>query len=157
MILGKGFTLIEVLVAMLVLAVGLLSLSALQVQSLKYNQTAYNRNQAINLAYDLADRMRSNGSANASYITSHLAVLAATCGVGVTSCTHCTDVTHRCSPNQLALKDLYEWNNLLIGQLPRGPGTITLNGLVYTITVSWDDTQSGVLNNQNTAFAMSFQ
>ncbi|MCX7101946.1 MAG: type IV pilus modification protein PilV, partial [Methylobacter sp.] len=55
-----GFTLIEVLIAMLVLAVGLLGLAGLQATSLKSNQSAYNRSQATQLAYDLADRMRAN-------------------------------------------------------------------------------------------------
>jgi len=55
-----GFTLIEVLVAVVVLAGGLLGLAALQVTSLSSNQTAYNRSQATQLAYDIADRMRTH-------------------------------------------------------------------------------------------------
>ncbi len=57
---NTGFTLIEVLIAMLVLAVGLLGLAGLQATSLRNNQSAYNRSQATQLAYDLADRMRAN-------------------------------------------------------------------------------------------------
>ncbi len=56
----KGFTLIEVLVALLVMSIGLLGLAALQATSLKTNHGAYNRGQAIFLAYDIMDRMRAN-------------------------------------------------------------------------------------------------
>ena len=82
-----GFTLIEVLVALVVLAVGLLGLAALQVMSLKYNQTAYNRNQATVIANDLADRMRANASVTGNYLTTTLAETAASCKSGSTPCT----------------------------------------------------------------------
>ena len=64
---NTGFTLIEVLIAMLVLAVGLLGLAGLQATSLKNNQSAYNRSQATQLAYDMADRMRANVAGVATY------------------------------------------------------------------------------------------
>lgn len=57
---NKGFTLIEVMVALLVLSIGLLGLAALQATSLKTNHGAYTRGQAIFLAYDIMDRMRAN-------------------------------------------------------------------------------------------------
>jgi len=56
----KGFTLIEVLVSMIVLAIGLLGLAGLQMSSLRNNLSAYHRSQATQLAYDMADRMRTN-------------------------------------------------------------------------------------------------
>lgn len=55
-----GFTLIEVLVALLVLSIGLLGLAALQTVSLKFNADSYTRTQATILAYDIVDRMRAN-------------------------------------------------------------------------------------------------
>ena len=59
---NTGFTLIEVLIAMIILAVGLLGLAGLQATSLRNNQSAYNRSVATQLAYDIADRMRANYS-----------------------------------------------------------------------------------------------
>src|SRR5664280_455779 len=76
---NSGFTLLEVLIAMLVLAVGLLGLAGLQATSLRNNQSAYNRSQATQLAYDLADRMRNNASVSANYLTTFMAPTAATC------------------------------------------------------------------------------
>ena len=66
---NAGFTLIEVLIAMLVLAVSLLGLAGLQATSLRNNQSAYNRSQATQLAYDLADRMRANAAGISTYTT----------------------------------------------------------------------------------------
>src|SRR5574343_439121 len=70
-----GFTLIEVLIAMLVLAIGLLGLATLQTYSLRSNLSAYTRGQATQLLYDMSDRMRANSSlANAttsSYVISN--------------------------------------------------------------------------------------
>lgn len=56
----RGFTLVEVLVALIVLAIGLLGLAQLQARGLKFNQDAYVRSQATTLAYEIIDRMRSN-------------------------------------------------------------------------------------------------
>src|SRR5690625_3848715 len=59
----KGMTLIEVLVAVLVLSVGLLGLAALQGISLQSNQNAYNRTQAVSFVYEAVDFARANRSA----------------------------------------------------------------------------------------------
>ena len=55
-----GFSLIEVLVALVILALGLLGFALLQTLNLRYTQSANYRTQATNLAYDLLDQMRSN-------------------------------------------------------------------------------------------------
>jgi len=54
----QGSSLIEVLVAVVIISVGLLSVAALQTMALKSNQGSYYRSQATFLAYDLADRIR---------------------------------------------------------------------------------------------------
>jgi type IV pilus assembly protein PilV len=56
----NGMTLIEALVALLVLSIGLLGVAALQVSSLRNNHNAHLRSQATALAYDYIDRMRAN-------------------------------------------------------------------------------------------------
>ena len=57
---NMGFILIEVLIAMLMLAVGLIGLAGLQAISLRNIQRAYNRSQATQFAYVSADRMHAN-------------------------------------------------------------------------------------------------
>lgn len=59
----SGVTLIEVMVAVLVFAIGLLGVAALQGLSLQGGQSAYYRTQATNLAYEIADFARANRSA----------------------------------------------------------------------------------------------
>ncbi|MFD0739462.1 type IV pilus modification protein PilV [Lysobacter koreensis] len=62
-----GFTLIEVLIAILVMAVGLLGFAMMQTMSLRFAQAANQRTQATNLAYDLLDQMRANRLVAAQY------------------------------------------------------------------------------------------
>ena len=56
----SGFTLLEVLVALVILSIGLLGLAGLQAASLRYNHSSYLRSQATLIAYDIVDRMRAN-------------------------------------------------------------------------------------------------
>lgn len=78
---SKGFTLIEVLVAVLVLSIGLLGIAGLQTRSLQFNGDAYYRTQAQLLATDLAERMRANWQASSTglYFADFSAVKASDC------------------------------------------------------------------------------
>lgn len=149
---STGFTLVEVLVSTLILAIGLLGLAALQASNLRNNQNAYNRSQATQLAYDIADRMRANRSAVGSYLADPTA---ATCSTNNSPCTACATTVNTCTPAQLATRDLYDWNIALTSTLPMGIGSISLSGSIYTITVSWDENRSGT--NDDAGFTMSFQ
>jgi len=64
----RGVTLIEILITLLVLAVGLLGLAALQGLSLQTGQVAYQRSQAVNIAYEVADFARANRSRSEGWI-----------------------------------------------------------------------------------------
>jgi type IV pilus assembly protein PilV len=124
----RGFTLIEVLVTVVVLAIGLLGLAGLQATSLRVNSGAYFRSQATNLAYDMADRMRVNRQAAPTYDTG-----------GMLDPLDCEP------PNlpagDLVGQDLLAWRTALACTLPLGTGSIALNGNVLTITVRWDDSR----------------
>lgn len=56
----QGFTLLEVLIAMLIFAIGMLGLAGMQGVALKDNNDAYMRSQAVFFAYDMGDRIRAN-------------------------------------------------------------------------------------------------
>ncbi len=141
---NAGFTLIEILIAMLVLAVGLLGLAALQASSLKNNQSAYNRSQATQLAYDLADRMRANTAGSASYTAGATAADA-----------NCLS-TIGCTAAQMAGNDLFEWNNSITAILPGGVGAVSVAAGVFTISITWNDDQDGDTGN-NPSFQTDFQ
>lgn len=150
---NTGFTLIEVLVAVVVLAFGLLGLAGLQTITLRNNQSAYYRSQATQLAYDMADRIRANSSdadnlAASTYVTINPNAASAQAD--------CATVSTTCIASDMAKNDLYLWYQDLTTNLPLGAGSIAVNAAtqVFTITVSWDDTRSG---NANTSFQMSFQ
>lgn len=123
----SGFSLMEVLVALLVLSVGLLGLAALQAVSLKTNHGAYQRTQATFLAYDIMDRMRAN-RANAIAGAYNLAISATPSG-----------------STTLAQQDLVDWmNNFVTVLLPEGDASVDCtNAAVCTVTIQWDETRQG--------------
>ena len=117
-----GFSIIEVLIALLVLAIGLLGLAALQAQGLRFNHDAYVRTQATHLAYDIVDRMRANRANVAAYTG--------------------PDPGGACDPLVAGVAmDLTCWYDSLALALPGGSGLITANATAnfYDITVRWID------------------
>ena len=123
-----GFTLIEALVALLILSIGLVGLAGLQTLSMRNNYSAFQRSQAVLKAYDAMDRMRANratalaGGYNRSYGD---AVPAQTCN-------------STCNAAQMAQSDEREWVTSL-QRLPSGDGAITVASGVATVRVRWDD------------------
>ncbi len=119
----QGFTLLEVLVAIVVLSIGLLGLAGLMVSSLKNSHSAYQRTQVTWLAYDALDRMRANRQVALAQ-GYNLALGAAPGGSG------------------LAATDLSEWDTALSGTLPEGDGSILVRAdRTVTIIVQWNDTR----------------
>jgi len=131
---ASGFTMIEVMVALLVLSVGLLGLASLQANGLRQNASAYMRTQAIVLANDMADRMR----ANPTEVTAgaYNAVIKANAGTDP-GC-----LAAPCAASDITLHDITNWYNNL-DELPNGTGTVTGDGRLFTITVMWDDNKLG--------------
>lgn len=66
-----GFSLIEVLVALVVLSIGLLGVAMMQIMSLRFTQSANQRTIATNLAYELIDMARANRVMSASYAATY--------------------------------------------------------------------------------------
>jgi type IV pilus assembly protein PilV len=133
----QGFTLLEVLIALLVLSIGLLGLAALQTTGLRSNEMASMRTTSTMLTYDISDRMRANpqGTVDSDYVIDSGPVTGT-----VTDCTS-TD----CTTAQMATFDLSQWKTA-IAQLPGGRGDITRTAgppLVHTITVRWDENRTG--------------
>lgn len=130
----RGFTLIEVLVTVIILAIGLLGLAGLQLGGLRYSYSAYQRSQATIMANDIVDRMRANRTVAES--GSYDIDLGDNPGAQ-----DCTGAGANCSASTMADADLFEWKQSLADILPAGDGSIARNGDVFTITIQWDDTR----------------
>lgn len=132
----RGFTLLEVLVAIVVVSLGLLGLAGLQAATLRNNQIAYYRAVAIQQAYDMADRIRANqiGARNGNYNN---------LGAGIPADPDC--VANVCSAAQIATADHSQWNNNNARLLPNGSGTVASgNAGSFVVTISWNEnTESG--------------
>lgn len=139
-----GFTLIEVLITVFVIAVGLLSAAGLQIMSKKANFDALQRTQASALAQAIVSKMRANSGALGDYVTSDAVVAFTTAPtplcIGATTCTAA----------QLAQYDLWQWAQALNGAEEKDPDDQSNGGLsnpsgcvqagadgLYTIVVTW--------------------
>ena len=127
-----GVSLIESMVALLVISVGLLGIAALQVTSMKQNNSALHHSQAVWVGYNIADRIRANFTQFDSYAGTN------------TSQTYEQDcITQACSAAQLVVADQADWTTA-IQTLPGGLGIIsqpTPDELL--IRVMWDDDGTG--------------
>lgn len=136
----SGFTLIEVLVAVLVLGLGLLGVAALQANATKTNHSALQRTQAVMLAYFMLDAMRANKDA-AKAGSYNLGTL------GPPDTPQCTAPTE----SDLITHDQAQWFTALkqnLGNANTTCGLIACNASSCTVKVFWDDSHAGGLGNQ---------
>lgn len=125
---AQGFTMLEMLVALVILSIGLLGVAILQTKGQQFNHMSYLYTQASYLAYDIMDRMRAN-EANAK-TGSYQKPLPSEMS------TDCTK--QACSASQLVDFDLYSWKTLLEKTLPGGEAQITWSTPNrYTISIKW--------------------
>jgi type IV pilus assembly protein PilV len=135
----SGSSLIEVLVALVILAVGMLSMAALHNASTKYGRLAEFRTSATMLAEELSDRMRANpaGVRNGNYVLN-------ASWVAVPARVNEPGIPPACAAAQcaaaVAASDLAQWNNAAISVLP-GAGLFTqqvgANSTVMDVWVAW--------------------
>ena len=129
----QGMTLIEVLVALLILTVGLLGAAAVQINALKYTDSSRMTSQASFIAYDMMDRIRANSGANYT----------------VTPPTSA-------NPGNTRDQDLYDFTTSIVNfGGPTATGSITLNQRVYTITITWSDARAANTANAQRSFVLS--
>ena len=137
-----GVTLIEVMVSLVILAMGLLGIAALHGLGAKFGNKAYYRSQAIAQAYDIVDRMRANpvGVAASNYIQDPMpSSYSSDCG------------SDSCSAADLATYDLVAWNTLNGTVLPNGAGAVSVAGSDITVVVNWveDNNDDGVAETKS--------
>jgi type IV pilus assembly protein PilV len=153
-----GFTMLEVLISIVVIAFGLLGIAGLQAFAIKNNHSASLRITATSMANDMIDRMKANyiavmnGDYNKPNSTDYTTAVA--------SCL----TTAGCTSQQLAQNDLNEWSQRLAASLPNGRGVVCLDSTphdgttvatpdcdntgttMYVVKIWWTDdrTASGV-------------
>ncbi len=132
----SGFSLVEVMIALVILSVGMLGIAGLYVQSLQAGRTSMFRHNAVTLAGDVADRIRANPRAAVAY--NHAAAATGTdnaCVMGGVDCI----------PAEMAANDIFLWQAQAKDTLPGGTVSIVfavavgLNPPTYQITVSWTE------------------
>lgn len=120
---GRGFSLIEVLVALVVTSIGLLGLAAMQLVALKQNYNAYSRSEAVQISHAIIESMRANrGAALAGDYDINFADPPP---IGIS----------------VAARDLGYWRQRIAATLPDGTGAIDVDAIDGTVTVvvRWDD------------------
>jgi type IV pilus assembly protein PilV len=115
----RGFTMLEVLISIVVIAFGMLGVAGLQAFALKNSQSASYRSVATVLANDIIDRIRANpvGATNNLYANGS----SEGTSKEVASCLTASGCP---SPQDLASNDLFEWHALIASALPGGAGIL---------------------------------
>jgi type IV pilus assembly protein PilV len=136
---AAGFSLVEALVALVVLSIGMLGIAALHVEGLRSARTALTRTGAVTLAADIADRIRANRAAKTEY---EAVVTSADTDA------NCEPKGAGCTPAELAHHDKALWLGAIETALPGGTGTIDCDDAAvpatYTITISWSEVGANV-------------
>ena len=143
-----GFTLLEVLIALVILSIGLLGVAALQGVGLRSSHGAYITSQASLLAYDVADRIRANPGMIA--LGGAIATAIGDCDLDV-------------SALGLSDADRVEWSCSVQTLLPGGSGSVSrqpsaaiAGASTVTIDLSWQDLQTE-LDADDNAIAWQYQ
>lgn len=140
---ARGVSLVEVLVALVVLSVGMLGVAVTFVQSVRSSRSALLRTQAINLVSDMGDRIRANASAAAAYDTSTYGGAPAFHGCAQTAGASGSN----CTAAQLAEDDLARWLEAVREALPGidgGPPRAVVEYIpgrpeIYRVSVAWHE------------------
>ncbi|NNM80051.1 MAG: type IV pilus modification protein PilV [Gallionella sp.] len=133
----QGFSMLEILITLVIVATALLGTAGLQAHALKTNMGGQFRNQAVFLSADIAERMEAN-KVQAVLAGGYALAAGAAIPAASTACN-----TGPCTPAQLAQYDLANWQAAIAAVLPQGTGVITQtvvgNPSTYTIVINWVD------------------
>jgi type IV pilus assembly protein PilV len=128
---SRGFTLIEVMVAIVILSVGMLGVAGLMVTGIQFSHSSLQRSQATQLAYDMIDRMRSNqagvqladapaGGGNYHRPIGNVSASNSPYIINKTNCVGATGAALGCLPGEMADQDAWEWQRAVAERLGGG-------------------------------------
>jgi len=130
-----GFSLVEVLISLLVIAFGLLGLAMMQTLSVRYAQSSNYRTQATNLAYDLLDQIRANRALSSQFLAIDRASFASESGK------QCSRPLDYVSPAASAAR----WKCQVRATLGAGAyAVVAQDGAQLSVTLSWSDARGAV-------------
>ncbi len=134
---AAGFTLVEVLITIVVSAVGLLTVAGLQAASKKLSYETAQRTLATALAQDMVERIRANAGVKASYVTGD--------ATAVSQPASCSGASATCTPTALAADDVWQWGQKLLGTEERDADGAKTGGLVLPTGCVTQDSARGVI------------
>lgn len=139
---SKGFTLIEVLIAVLILSIGLLGVAGTLVTASHSANSNYLRQQGVQYAYGIVDRMHANPHISNNPTSSANPYIVSATAPAATITNDCT--TASCTDTQMAAYDVWQWQTALKNNLPNGLGSVAVaastgNTAVVTVNVQWSE------------------
>ena len=140
-----GFTLLEVLITLIIIAGALLGTAGMQAYGIKLTQGSQFRSQAVYLAVEMLERIDSNnpGAKGGNYVNDKI--------VGMSAAPACDTSTSACAAADLALQDMKQFETKLVAQLPSPTARITCapapcaanpGPWTYTVDITWVQTAS---------------
>mgnify|MGYP000607183111 CR=1 FL=1 len=153
----RGFSLLEGLVAFLILSIGLLGIGSLQLISLKAGKTAELRTIAVIKSEEILERIRTNQAATLEYISLE----------GDPGNNFGCNATKSCTSAEMARDDIFNWKTSLVASLPTSaapkasrdvvapvPGTMPTAKV--TVTISWQErnTETGTITMDNMNYSV---
>jgi type IV pilus assembly protein PilV len=155
----NGMTLLEVMIAILILGFGLIGLGATQSKSIVMNQSVFYRSIAVDLGNDLADRIR---ALRTPFVASADATPAPGKPANFSRCSpnpaNCTNQdADRNTYQTLVNAEMVEWNTVLKSQLPSASFTLSAatganpDYFRYTLTITWLDNRK---DNSNSSYSV---
>jgi len=137
----RGVSLIEALVALLVLALGIMGMAGIQTRTLVESRASNSRSVALQLADDLLDRMQANSAVrlNPPAISPYVM------GWGAAAAPPVDCLAASCTGAQLAAFDLFQWKTSLAQTLAGGDARIfqsDTDGAQFGVLIAWSETQA---------------
>jgi len=139
----RGVSIVEALVALVVLSAGMLGIAAMYLESVRANRTALTRTTAVHLVNDMADRIRANRGGRANYVVERGAAPPA----AEVDC-----AAQDCTPAALAAYDLEQWYQAVLASLPESldgtdpeievqyvAGATSLDPGRYVVLAAWQE------------------